>query len=196
MSLWPLVKSQIIQRPGAACLRPANSRFVQAILQLQPGLVAHHPKCLPGYASQGLLKQPFAESVGCCSLPSHRQFMNWVGQGLRKSPGWSKQNSPGQCSFSFFHVGEGLNTGKMSPDYRLHRSMAQHRENDGCPSNLCPEATQFSISPYVSGTSQAAVPLLEPRVSACKQVSLCMGSLRDICVSSCLLFLTGGQNIL
>lgn len=36
---------------------------------------------------------------------------------------------------------------------------------DSCPSNACPEAHQFSSSPYVSCTSPAAAPVLEPRVN-------------------------------
>lgn len=44
----------------------------------------------------------------------------------------------------------------------------QHRDNCGCSSSPCYEATQISLSLYVSGVSKASVSPPEPRVSVCK----------------------------
>ena len=64
-----------------------------------------------------------------------------------------------------------LQQGKMVLACRLHGRRAQQKENGGCPSSPCPEATQLGLSLYVSGTSQAAILPPELRVSACEKVS-------------------------
>lgn len=66
-----------------------------------------------------------------------------------------------------------LNTGNIVPAYQLHERRFLHRKNGDCPSTPCPVASQLNFSLYVSGASQVAISLLEPRVTVCKQVSLC-----------------------
>lgn len=62
----------------------------------------------------------------------------------------------------------------MVPACWLCEKMAHHKDNDGCPSSSCPDSSQF----FFSGVPQVAVPLLEPRVSACDQVNWCIGPLK------------------
>lgn len=66
----------------------------------------------------------------------------------------------------------------MVPACRLHQRRARHRDNDTCPSRPRSETAQVSLSPYVSGTSQTAVPPPEHKVSACEQMSLRAGPIR------------------
>lgn len=56
-------------------------------------------------------------------------------------------------------VAGGLNTGKMDPVYRLYRRRVLHRENSDCPSFSYPEATELSLSLYVSGVSPLSLSL-------------------------------------
>lgn len=72
-----------------------------------------------------------------------------------------------------------FNTDKMVVIYRLPLRGAQQKINGNCPSSTCPDATQLSLSLYVSCTSQAAEPPLAPRMSICQQASLCAGPLRE-----------------
>lgn len=66
----------------------------------------------------------------------------------------------------------------MAADCRLHGRRNTHRENANYPSEL-PSKPHTSVCPScVSNTLQVTVPLLKPKVSACEQVSLCMGHLR------------------
>lgn len=123
-----------------------------------------------------LQKEPLAESVwagvGCLTICE----LGWTGS--KRVTGWSRGHLPRPMQIGFGCVGGGFNTGKMAPTYRLQRRRVQQRNNGGCPSSPCAEVTQLSLFLYVCGTSWAASPLLEPRVSACKGVSLCMGPLR------------------
>lgn len=56
------------------------------------------------------------------------------------------------------------------------------------------EATQLSLSPYVSDDSQITVPLLEPRVSACGESVCAQALLEDTWVSCSLSSHPDGQN--
>lgn len=71
-----------------------------------------------------------------------------------------------------------FNTKKMVPSCRLHVRQVPHRDNGGCPPSLHLEATQLSLSLYVSDPSWVATLLPKPRVSVCKWVSLCLVPLR------------------
>lgn len=87
-----------------------------------------------------------------------------------------KLSRPIQIQICLF--GGGLNTGLMVLACRMHRRRAQHRGNGGFPSSLHPEATELSLSLYVSGASQDSFPLPKAQVSACERVNLCAGPLK------------------
>lgn len=73
---------------------------------------------------------------------------------------------------------------KMVLTCRRNNWRAQYKDSGGYPSSPCPEVTQLSLSlPHVSGMSRVAVPLSEPKVSACEHASLCVGPLGAIVCS-------------
>lgn len=61
--------------------------------------------------------------------------------------------------------------------HSLHKRKALHRDNSNFLGSR-PEAMQFIVSLYDSGDSQVTVLLPEPRMNACKQLTLCTGPLR------------------
>lgn len=111
---------------------------------------------------------------------SHRKQLGWPwklngGQGLRESPGWSKQ-----CELGWWSL-------KMAP--ACHLCWAQKRNKGLCKHlsgrklipiptpNSFPDARHFSPSSYVSGAFQAPVPVLELKGSE-SRIRTCVDPLR------------------
>lgn len=137
---------------GVEC-SAAPPSSVKERLQIQPGLVSHHQKCLWWWqASQGPLtaaeEAPSLSEVGLVAQPQKASSCVQVGWGeISGSHQSDPRDSPSQCRFIFGHLVGGLNTGMMVPTCRKFRRRAQYRDNESWPSSppLKPHNSVFSV---------------------------------------------------
>lgn len=147
----------------------------EATLWTKPGVAQHK--------AWGTIRSATVYWLPVKLVPSKflRWYISWVKHGILGITRMKQVGLTRPVQIQIWLCGCRVNTERLPRAQCVHRRWTQHRDNSGCPSSSHPEATQCSLSLYVSGAFWAIGCLSELNVSAWEPESLCTGSLKGCC---------------